>query len=161
MLSRAPAPVRKLHVLLYSRVSSFFIRVPNFQTWHIFMKFETYTYCHQRKISKTWSVIKDHNPSQEPSCPPKLQQNFIILQVGSRYLQTWQIFINLETYSYCHQRKSWSSETLSKSSDAVRSSSNYFKTLIFISFLMDLRILRMLKNFSFPFCADFFCKIFG
>ena len=106
-------------------------------------------------------MINDLSPSQEHPRPPKLQQSVIILQVGSWYLQTWQIFINLETYSYCHQRKSWSSETLSKSSDAVRSSSNYFKTLIFISFLMDLRILRMLKNFSFPFCADFFAKFLG
>ena len=34
------------------------------------------------------NVIKDPSPSQEPLCPPKLQQSVIILQEGYGHLQT-------------------------------------------------------------------------
>ena len=56
-------------------------------------------------------MIKDPNPSQEPPQPPKFQQSVIILQEGSWWFQTWQIFMKLETYAYCHQMntsKMWS-----------------------------------------------------
>ena len=42
-------------------------------------------------------VIKVPSPSQEPPCPPELQQSDIILQEGSWWLQTWRIFMKLET----------------------------------------------------------------
>ena len=43
------------------------------------------------------NVIKDPSSSQEPPCPPELQQSVIILQEGSWWLQTWRIFMKLET----------------------------------------------------------------
>ena len=42
-------------------------------------------------------MIMDISPSQEPPRPPKLQQSVIILQEGSWQLQTWRIFMKLET----------------------------------------------------------------
>ena len=66
-----------------------------FETWNLSL-------LSSKEHSK--NVIMDPSTSEEPTCPPKLQQSVIILQEGSWYLQTWWIFMKLEIYSYWHQR---------------------------------------------------------
>ena len=66
-------------------------------SWNIADYYETWNISLLSSKEHIQNVIKDHSPNQEPPRPPKLQQSVIILQEDSWHLQTWRIFMKIET----------------------------------------------------------------